>query len=263
MNWRHWILLFVSVAIVTIVFLFPAIPQSETYHNFVDQRRFLGVPNFLNVLSNIFFLIVGWIGIRFVRATSSSRSSLFTDSVDRSAYLVFFCAVAATALGSAYYHLHPDDDRLVWDRLPMAVGFMALLAAVVCERATPKNGLRYLVTLPIWGIGSVWYWHVTQRSGQGDLRPYVIAQFGSLAAILLLLALFPPRVTRGADLLISLGIYGGAKAFEEADRGVFNLGGIVSGHTLKHLAAAISAYWVLRMLRQRALITTPVKIASD
>lgn len=263
MNWRHWVLLLVSVAIVTIVFLFPAIPQSEAYHNFVDRRRFFGVPNFLNVLSNILFLIVGSMGIRFVRSTSANGTSPFTDSVDRASYLVFFGAVAATALGSAYYHMHPDDDRLVWDRLPMAVGFMALLAAIVCERTTPKNGLRYLVTLPIWGIGSVWYWHVTQQSGQGDLRPYVIAQFGSLAAILLLLAIFPPRVTRGADLLISLGIYGGAKAFEAADRAVFNLGGIVSGHTLKHLAAAVSSYWVLRMLRQRAPISASAKIASD
>jgi hypothetical protein len=251
MNWRHSVLLIVSVAIVAVVFLFPAIPQSEAYHEFADQRTFAGIQNCLNVLSNAFFLIVGWMGLRFVQRSPSGKASPFLDSVDRWAYLIFFAAVGATAFGSAYYHLRPDDDRLVWDRLPMAVGFMALLAAIICERTTLENGLWYLVTLPIWGIVSVAYWHFTQQRGEGDLRPYIIVQFGSLVAILLMMALFRPRFTRGTDLLISLAIYGGAKGFEEADKAIFRLGGIVSGHTLKHLAAAISAYWILRMLRLR------------
>jgi len=254
-SWRHQILLLAAVAIVGVVFLFPAIPQHESYHNFADQRPFLGIQNFLNVLSNVFFLIIGWMGVRFVRASTADEGSPFSDPVDRWAYLVFFCAVAATAVGSAYYHLRPDDDRLVWDRLPMAIGFMALLAAIICERTTPKNGLPYLVTLPIWGIVSVAYWHFTQQRGEGDLRPYIIVQFGSLVAILLMMALFPPRFTRGTDLLISLTIYAGAKTFEETDKLIFRLGGVVSGHTLKHLAAAISTYWILRMLRLRRSAT--------
>lgn len=237
------------------VFLFPAIPQPESYHNFADQRSFLGIQNFLNVLSNVFFLIVGWMGVRFVWASTADEGSPFSDPVDRWAYLVFFCAVAATAVGSAYYHLRPDDDRLIWDRLPMAVGFMALLAAIICERTTPKNGLRNLVTLPFSGIASVMYWHFTQQRSEGDLRPYIIVQFGSLVAILLMMALFRSRFTRGTDLLISLAIYAGAKAFEEADKVILRLGGIVSGHTLKHVAAAISAYWILQMLRLRRTVT--------
>ncbi|MGA8142622.1 MAG: hypothetical protein WB987_01900 [Candidatus Acidiferrales bacterium] len=252
MSWRHWVLLFAMLAIIWSVFLFPAIPQNEAYHNFADHRRLFGVPNLFNVASNVFFLVVGSMGIWFVRTTSVGDGSPFSDSVDRWAYLIFFIAVAATAFGSAYYHLHPDDHALVWDRLPMAVGFLSLLAAVVCERTTPKNGLPYLVLLPAWGAGTVLYWRATEQGGQGDLRPYVIAQFGSLIAILLLMALFRPRFTRGADLLVSLAIYGGAKAFEAADRTIFVAGGIVSGHTLKHVAAAISAYWILRMLRLRA-----------
>jgi len=129
-------------------------------------------------------------GMRFVETIPTGDRSPFADSVDRWAYFIFFLAVAVTALGSAYYHLRPNDDALVWDRLPMAVGFLSLLAAVVCERTTPKNGLRYLMILPIWGAGTVLYWRATEQSGQGDLRPYVIAQFGSLLAILLLMAFF-------------------------------------------------------------------------
>jgi hypothetical protein len=252
MSWRHWVLLLAMLAIIWIVFLFPAIPQDEAYHNFADHRRLVGIPNCLNVASNIFVLIVGVMGMRFVETIPTGDRSPFSDSVDRWAYFIFLLVVAVTALGSAYYHLRPDDDALVWDRLPMAVGFLSLLAAVVCERTTPKNGLRYLMILPIGGAGTVLYWRATEQSGQGDLRPYVIAQFGSLIAILLLMALFRPRFTRGSDLLVSLGIYAIAKAFEAGDRAVFSAGGIVSGHTLKHIAVAISAYWILHMLEHRS-----------
>jgi hypothetical protein len=84
------------------------------------------------------------------------------------------------------------------------------------------------------------------------LRPYVLVQFGSLPVLLLLLVLFEPRYTRGSDLIIALALYAIAKIFEVADRQIFSLGGIVSGHTLKHVAAALSVYWILWMLQHRA-----------
>lgn len=134
----------------------------------------------------------------------------------------------------------------------MTLGFMSLLAATLNERIGVKIGSLALVPLLLFGIVSVAYWRVTQSQGRGDLRLYVIAQFGSLAVLLLLVALFSPRYTRGSDLIVSLGIYAVAKGFEAVDRNVFDLGGVVSGHTLKHIAAALSAYWVLRMLKLRS-----------
>jgi hypothetical protein len=259
MNWRNAVLLVVVLAVAAIVFLFPAIPQSEAYHNFADRRTLLGIPNCLDVLSNCFFLAFGLLGIRFVMSKTRQDHSTFVDPAERAAYLLFFVAVAATAFGSAYYHLRPDDNRLLWDRLPMAVGFLALVAAVVCERTNTKSGIWYLIVLPCWGAWTVWYWHLTQANGRGDLRPYIIAQFGSLLAILLLIALFPARYTRGGDLVAALAFYALAKVFETADRPIFALGEIVSGHTLKHVAAAISAYWILRMLRLRR----PVPYATE
>jgi hypothetical protein len=65
------------------------------------------------------------------------------------------------------------------------------------------------------------------------------------------MVLFPARYTRSEDLMISLAWYGLAKILEAADRPIFSMGRIVSGHTLKHIAAAISAYWILRMLELR------------
>ncbi len=159
MNWRHTVLLLFVVAVTLAVFMFPAISQNEAYHNFADQRELIGIPNCLNVVSNGLFLVFGIMGIRYVGSKSPTDRTSFIDPVDRLAYLLFFIAAAATSLGSSYYHLHPDDARLVWDRLPMAVGFLSLVAAIVCERTTPKNGARYLLLLPLWGAWSVYYWH--------------------------------------------------------------------------------------------------------
>jgi hypothetical protein len=252
--------LWITIAVVTIVvLLIPPIPQNETYHHFADTRALGGAPNAFDVASNAFFLIVGLMGTRFVLSGLSAAHPVqrFLDPRERLPYLIFFAGVALTAFGSAYYHLHPDDARLVWDRLPMTLGFMSLLAATLNERISVKAGTLSLVPLLIFGIASVLYWNVTLARGHGDLRPYVLAQFGSLLVLLLLVALFPPRYTRGADLIVSLLIYALAKMFEAADRPIFNLTGIVSGHTLKHITAAVSAYWILRMLKLRAPISTP------
>jgi hypothetical protein len=251
MNWRVGVLLAVVLVAVIAIFFVPRISQSEAYHDFADQRTFLGIPNCLNAISNLPFLIVGLFGVRFVWRGTESTDPTYVERAERWPYLIFFLAVALTAFGSTGYHLHPTDETLVWDRLPMAFGFMSLVAAIICERISVKTGVRLLIPLILLGAASVIYWSVTQASGHGDLRPYVLAQFGSLLVLVLLVALFPSRYTRGADLIVALGFYGLAKILEAADRPIFALGGIVSGHTLKHIAAAVSAYWVLRMLRLR------------
>jgi hypothetical protein len=265
MSWRVLVLWITVAAATLVVFLLPPIPQSESYHRFVDTRAFGGVQNAFDVASNAFFLIVGLLGMRFVSSDPTAVHSglRFLDPRERWPYLIFFAGVSLTAFGSAYYHLHPNDARLVWDRLPMTLGFMSLLAATLHERISVKTGTRLLVPLLIFGIASVLYWNVTLARGAGDLRPYVLAQFASLLILLLLVALFPPRYTRGADLIVSLLIYALVKVFEAADRPIFNLGGIVSGHTLKHVAAAVSAYWILRMLTHRAPINGPRGEASE
>jgi hypothetical protein len=190
--------------------------------------------------------------MRFVlRSTISAGLPAFLDSRERWPYFVFFLGVALTTFGSAYYHAGPDDAGLLWDRLPMTLGFMSLLAATLNERISVQAGLLALVPLSIFGFASVLYWSITQSHGHGDLRPYVLAQFGSLAVLLLLVGVFPPRYTRGSDLIVSLGIYALAKGFEALDRPIFDRGRIISGHTLKRVAAAVSAYWILRMLQLR------------
>lgn len=242
-------ILLATVSVATaILFYFPAIPQSETYHLFADRRAFLGIPNFLNVVSNLLFLFVGLAGVRSILR---GKSGALAHAAERWAYLIFFVTVALTAFGSSWYHLHPDDHTLVWDRLPIAMGFMALLDALVAERLSTKAGLWLLAPLLLFGAGGVIYWAATQSRGHGDLRFYALAQFGGLLALVLLITLFPARYTRAADFAVSLLLYGVAKGFEALDAPAFRVLRVVSGHTLKHLFAALSAYWILRMLRLR------------
>jgi hypothetical protein len=235
--------------------LVPPIPQSQTYHLFADTRSMAGVPDALNVLSNLVFLVMGVMGMWLVLTDRGpSRAGLFVDPREKWPYSIFFFGVALTTFGSGYYHADPNNARLVWDRLPMTIGFMSLLAAMVDERIGVKAGLRSLAPLLIFGVLSVLYWNFTEARGQGDLRPYALVQFGSLALLLLLIALFPPRYTRGSDFVVSLGIYALSKGFEALDRTIFDAGKVVSGHTLKHIAAAVSAYWIYRMLKLRSPI---------
>jgi predicted membrane channel-forming protein YqfA (hemolysin III family) len=257
MNKKVWFLLGALLVAAILVLFIPPVPQAQTYHNFADRRTFVGIPNCFDVISNLFFLIAGAMGIAFVFRDIARGGHAFIDTRERWPYLAFFVAIALTAFGSAYYHLHPNDSRLVWDRIPITMGFMSLLAAVVAERVSVKAGLRLLAPLLILGVGTVVYWSVTQANGHGDLRPYGFVQFGSMLAFLLLLVLFPARYTRGAGFVISFGFYALAKLLEVGDRWVFAHGRIVSGHTLKHIFAAVSSYWIFRMLALRRPIAAP------
>jgi hypothetical protein len=241
-------LVLVAGAIVTFAILsfVPRTPQPLEYHRFADTRTLLGVPNALDVLSNAVFAVVGLLGLGIVRR----RAASFDGPAERLPWRVLFWAVVATGLGSAWYHLEPTNDTLVWDRLPMAVGFMALFAALLCERIGVHVGRLLLGPLVVVGVASVASWYLSELRGAGDLRPYLLVQFVPLAAIPLLLGLFPASRRNGADWMIALGLYAAAKAFEGADAPVFHALG-VSGHTLKHLLAAAGIAWLARMIWRR------------
>lgn len=256
MNRCVWILLVAVAAAIVAVFLFPAIPQSEGYHNFADRRPLLGIANCLNVISNAPFLFIGLAGMCLTLRTARAGKSFFVAASERWPWFAFFVGVALTAFGSAWYHHRPDDHTLAWDRIPMTIGFMSLVAAVAAERINVRAGVRLLLPLIALGIGSVIYWEMTQDRGHGDLRPYALAQFGSLLVLVLLFVLFPARYTRSLDFVVALAFYGVAKLFEAGDKLVFAVWHIVSGHTTKHLFAALSTYWILRMLRLRTPMGT-------
>src|SRR6185312_8292451 len=106
--------------------LLPPISQDQSYHGFADQRTILGIPHFWNVVSNLPFIAVGAAGIRHARRDP--------------AIVVLFLGILMTGFGSSYYHLDPNDRTLFWDRLPMTLSFMAILALAIEERLDAKAG---------------------------------------------------------------------------------------------------------------------------
>ncbi|MBU1665594.1 MAG: hypothetical protein KKG92_09355, partial [Gammaproteobacteria bacterium] len=158
-------------------------------------------------------------------------------------------------LGSGYYHLAPDNDGLLWDRAAIALAFMAWLGAILGERVGVKTGLRLLPLLVAAGLASVFYWGWSEARGAGDLRPYLLMQAYPMLLIPLLLWLYPARYSGGRDILVVIGLYLLALLCDLSDRPVFDLtGGLVSGHTLKHLIAALAVLWVARYLRRRVAL---------
>jgi hypothetical protein len=237
--------------------LSPRIPQPQEYHDFADQRTFLGLPHIGDVISNLAFTVFGLWGLVFLlRLKPEEIPSHFHDRRERWPYLFVFTGSLLTGIGSWYYHLHPDNASLVWDRLPMTIAFMSLVAAVIAERISLRAGLWLLPVLLLVGMDSVLQWFMSEVRDAGDLRFYAAVQLYSV--LVLVIALFmPQRYTRSWDLAVVAGLYALAKVLEILDRQIFALGHIVSGHTLKHLAAAAGAYWILRMLQKRRPLPGP------
>ncbi len=231
------------------ILFFPKIAQDHDYHHFANRRTYLGIPNCADVLSNIPLLFLGIGGALFVRRHWKDRS-LFFGKGERVLWFIFFLAVAATGLGSAYYHLDPNDKTLFWDRLPMSVAFTALFSILFSERVSAKAA-RFLAPLFILaGAASVIYWQVTELMGEGDIRFYALIQFGSLLGIALLALLLPKPGS--SYLWIALGWYAVAKACEVYDHQImFATNWAVSGHTLKHLSAAVGILFLFLYLRCR------------
>jgi hypothetical protein len=237
-----------AVLLLVVAGSIPRIQQPETYHNFADHRGWLGIRNFGDVASNIGFAIVGILGL-YAMLRRPSRIH-FLDPREKWPYLIIFLGLLLTAAGSSYYHLAPDNARLVWDRLPMTVVFMSLVAALIAERISVRAGLTLLPFLLTIGATSVLQWRWTEMHGRGDLRFYAVVQLYAMLAAILALFL-KPRYTRGSDLTVLAAFYLLAKLTETFDTQIFSFEQIVSGHTIKHIAAAVGSYWILRRLEQR------------
>lgn len=244
-SWRALLLFGLIVLALGGVALLEPIPQDPAYHRFADQRTLLGIPNALDVLSNLPFLLVGVCGLRQLLTGPPG-----IDTELRPCGLIFFVGVGLTAFGSGYYHFVPDNASLVWDRLPMTLAFMSLVSLVVGEHVSLRLGRSLLWPLLATGVASVIWWASTESAGAGDLRPYALVQFLPLLLLPLIMLLYRPRWTKSGFLWLVGGCYLLAKLLEFMDGPVFALVGL-SGHTLKHLAAAVGAWCLLHMLRVR------------
>ena len=229
------------------------IAQPPSYHEFADRRACLGLPHCLDTASNALFVLAGAVGLWFLRGGSFVPARrAFIDPREAWPYRLFFLGVVLIGFGSGYYHFAPDNARLLWDRLPMMLAFMAWFAAIVCERISLRTGLSLLPLLLVVGLGSVLYWGWSEARGAGDLRPYLLMQLYPMLLIPLLLRFYPPRYSGDRDILAIIGLYLLALLFDLGDRPIFALtGGLVSGHTIKHVIAALAVVGVALYLRRR------------
>ena len=232
-----------AVAPWLVAWLLPPMAQPQSYHDFADQRTLWGVPHALNVLSNVPFVVVGLMGLQ---ALATRIRFLSTDRGARAPWIVLFAGVALTGLGSAYYHLDPNDATLVWDRLPMALGFAGLVAGTLADRAVRLAWLLLALLVGV-GTGAVVYWAV-----QGNLIPYVVMQAGFIAIALAATVMIRSPYSHAGVLYVAVALYAAAIVCERLDHPInAALGGVVSGHTLKHLFAAAGGYAIYRMLVMR------------
>src|SRR5262249_38686219 len=212
------------------------IAQPVHYHEFADRSAAFGIHHAADVLSNAGFALVavwGCLTLRPRRASDHLRAGW-------PGYRLFLIGLLLTAFGSAYYHLAPDNARLIWDRLPIALACAGLLVGV---RGDTQPGLKTeieAIVLALFAVASVAWWAWTDRSGADDLRPYLLLQGLPLVLIPLWQAIYrAPRIERiafaGAMLL-----YVFAKAAELLDHEIATASGFVSGHTLKHLIATLA-----------------------
>jgi len=254
-DWRGALLMASLIACAVAAILVPAMPQPLSYHAFADCRSLWSVPNFLNVVSNVPFLVGGALGLGVIFRGGGA----FVDQRESLPYLVFFLGALLTSIGSSYYHLAPDNGRLVWDRLPMTLGFAGLVSAAIADRADLTWGLRLLWPLLALGAFTVVYWHAGERIGHGNVIPYGLYQGWSVLAIVMLLAFFrSPRYSHDSLLVWAAIWYGLAKFFEAFDLATYRaLGGALSGHTIKHLLAAAAVFAVARQLRLRRALPDP------
>jgi hypothetical protein len=243
---RIFILIVLTVVCIIVVLLLKPMPQDTAYHQFADQRTIAGIPYFANVLSNLPFLIVGFYGLSIIKKSQAPLSI-------KKMYAVLFAGIFLTGLGSAYYHLAPSNARLVFDRIPMTIVFMAFLSATIAAWIDIKTGAFLLIPLLLLGIASVLWWYHTELNNAGDLRFYGFIQFYPILLAPFIFILFAsPEKSRGLRLLIwVIAWYGVAKIFETWDIPVYKHSGFISGHSLKHIAAAAATWYIVQFFKKK------------
>lgn len=244
---RGALLAAVTAGCVAAALAIPRIAQPLGYHEFADRRTVFGIVNFFDVVSNAGFLLVGIVGLAIV----AGRRAAFEFEAERWPYATFFVGLVLTSVGSTYYHLAPDNPRLFWDRLPITVTLVGLLMSQVADRISVRAALALLLPGLAIGAASVVYWILTEQAGRGNVVPYAVVQGYTMVALVLIAVLYPSRYTRGSDIYYLAGWYVLAKVLEALDGAIYGAGHVISGHTGKHVAAAIAGVVICAMLARR------------
>src|SRR5262245_39950859 len=148
-----WLPTVLTLGAAAALLLYGPIAQPAHYHAFADAHAHFGVPNFANVLSNAGFALVGLWGLvrLWPMRTHPGLAAGWPG------YALFLLALILTAAGSSYYHWAPDNDRLVWDRLPIALVCAGLLAGMRADTHPQTNAWLWTALLGVAAVASVAY----------------------------------------------------------------------------------------------------------
>ena len=226
-------------ALIAVLSIGPVV-QDDAYHNFADQRNILSIPNFWDVISNLPFLLGGIYAFATIKRMPENAWL----------YYCLFFGFFVISFGSAYYHWAPDSNTLFWDRLPMTIVFMSLFSIVISEFISVKRGHQLFLPLLFSGVISVLLW---RYGSSGDLRLYGIIQFYPMIALPIIVFFFPAKYTKTNAYWYLLFAYMVAKVLEHFDNEVYELTGLLSGHSLKHLVSAVGLIILIEAYRTRTI----------
>jgi hypothetical protein len=243
---KYGILITLTLLTIAITLAIGRMPQKLTYHQFADQKIVWGVPNFFDVFTNLPFIVIGVLGMSKLPKSSAAGIHFLN-------YLVLFTGIFLTGFGSVFYHLHPDNATLVFDRIPMAIIFMAFLSITIAECVGQQTAKILLLPLIIFGISSVLWWYYSENQGSGDLRMYGFVQFYTIYIIPVIAFYFPSGLfKKGIHSLLWVNVtYAIAKISEQFDKEIFTITHVISGHSLKHIAATFSTWFLVKMFQEK------------
>ncbi len=226
------------------------IAQFPDYHDFADKTARFGIPYFANVLFNLGFALVPlWVWLRLTTLGNATRLGF-----GWSGYRLFLIGVFLTAFSSGWYHLAPDNVRLVGDRLTIALACAGLLAGVWGDTQR-RSSKRLAVILSASGLFSVVWWYATELAGIGDLRPYILFQIAPIIMIPLWQWIYGSDRADRIAFSMALILYAAARLAEIYDHEIGALLVVLTGHTVKHLlttvAVALIACQLVTRVRQQ------------
>ena len=220
----------------------PAMGQPQSFHDFAAQRALGWLPHAGDVLSNLGFLMAALAGAGLMFSTREQR----LPKVVQVMAALFFFGLFSSFVGSSFYHWAPHDLSLAWDRLGMSAAFAGMLGLAVQQRVN-DDASAYLAggSMLVACLAAV-----AISAQTGNVLPWALLQGGGVLAMLALACLPHPRSTRSNGLAINLwavvGFYALAKLLELGDGQVFGCTHqLISGHSSKHLVAALAALPVL------------------
>jgi len=240
----------IAVFLITAIILIWADPiaQDLAYHNFSDCREYFGIPHFMDVLSNLPFIIIGFLGFKIAGNAYRNKTMAYFLMT-----FTLFVGVFFTGIGSAFYHYAPNNFSLIFDRLPMTLVFNALFATVISDYVDRRVGAIVFYGLLLAGIYSILYWYYTELTGVGDLRMYAFIQFFPVVAVPLILVFYKNSQLYTKLLIYAFGAYTIAKLCEHFDAEVFQFLGFISGHTIKHLFSALAIWFIYNIYQKRRI----------